>query len=57
MKDSVIPGDFLKLEAFLTSFRRGIAKGTCKAFKNDNEIPILEMEIVEILPSQMVKMR
>lgn len=56
LKESAIPGDRLKFEANLLSFRRGIAKGVCKAYKNNGEFPILEIEIVEALPSHMVKM-
>lgn len=57
LRDSVVPGDRLKLEASLLFFRRGVAKGICKAYKNEGKVPICEIEIVETLPSQMVKMR
>lgn len=56
LKDKLVPGDKLTMIATLNSFRRGIAKGTCKAFKNDQEKPILEFDIVECLPSQMIRM-
>ena len=52
---SACPGDRLKFEAFLVSFRRGVAKGICKAFLNNGNKAILELEIVEIIPSLMVK--
>lgn len=57
LKDKLEPGDKLRMEASLLSFRRGIAKGVCKAFKNEREDPIMEFEIVEALPSQMIQMR
>lgn len=55
LKERCIPGDELRLEAQLESFRRGIAKGNCSAYKNDGENPIMEIKIVEVLPSQLVK--
>lgn len=56
MTESVIPGDNLEMKAELISFRRGIAKGNCKAYKNGQSTPIMELNIVEALPSLMVKM-
>lgn len=56
MKESAKPEDSIKLVASLNSFRRGIAKGICKAYKNEKESPIIELEIVEVLPSKMVQM-
>ena len=57
LKEESQPGDVLRLETSLTSFKRGIAKGTCKAFKNGGENPILEFDIVDVLPSQMIRIR
>lgn len=57
LKEGSKPGDVLTLEATLSSFKRGIAKGTCKAFKNGGENPILEFDIVDVLPSQMIRIR
>ena len=56
LKESAIPGDHIRIEASLSSFRRGIAKGTCKAYKNDGTEPIMAIDIVEVLPSKMVRM-
>lgn len=55
MKEGAVPGDVIRLEASLDSFKRGIAKGSCKAFKNEQKQPIMEIEIVEVLPSLMVR--
>lgn len=57
LKEGARPGDVLRIEADLKSFKRGIAKGVCKAYKNKGCEPILEFEIAHALPSQMVKMR
>lgn len=57
LKEGSKPGDVLRLEANLQSFKRGIAKGICKAFKNEGENPILEFEIVDVLPSQMLRIK
>ncbi len=57
LKEGSQPGDVLRLEATLLSFKRGIAKGFCKAFKNGGETPILEFDIVDVLPSQMIRIR
>lgn len=57
LKEGARPGDILRLEATLLSFKRGIAKGVCKAFKNGAENPILEFEIVDVLPSQMIRIK
>lgn len=57
LKEGSKPGDALRIEATLHSFKRGIAKGTCKAFKNEGENPILEFEIVDVLPSQMIRIK
>jgi len=57
LKESLNPGDTIRLEAVLDSFRRGVAKGECKAFKNKGLEPIMEISIVEVLPSHMVVMR
>lgn len=54
LKKSAFPGDKLHFKADLLSFRRGIAKGNCRVYLNDNE-EIGSLEIVEALPSQMVK--
>lgn len=56
LKDKLEPGDTLRIEASLKSFRRGVAQGGVKAYKNDGEFPIIDFELVEVLPSQMVKM-
>ncbi len=56
MAESAEPGDILCLEAYLTSFKRGIARGGCRALKKESDKPIMEIEIVEALPSQMVRM-
>ena len=56
LKDKVVPGDKLRLEAHVKSYRRGIAKGVCQAFKNDNEDPILQFDIVHVVPSQMIRL-
>ena len=55
LKESAKPGDMLRIEANLASFKRGIAKGICKVYKNDGKDSILETEIVEVLPSKMVR--
>ena len=55
LKEGSKPGDVLRIEAILRSFKRGVAKGICKAFKNGAENPILEFEIVDVLPSQMIR--
>jgi 3-hydroxyacyl-[acyl-carrier-protein] dehydratase len=34
LKDKLVPGDSVRIEATLKSFKRGIAKGICRAFKN-----------------------
>ena len=57
MKTSAFPGDKLRLMATLASFRRGMAKGSVKAFKNEDEQPICEFEMVEVLPSQIVRVK
>lgn len=57
MTQSAGPGDRIRIEAKLNSFRRGIAKGVCTAYKNDDSKPIMEIEIVDALRSQMVKMQ
>ena len=57
LKEGAQPGDVLRIEADLKSFKRGIAKGFCKAYKNDESDPIMEFEIAHALPSQMIKMR
>lgn len=57
LKEGARPGDVIRIEAALHSFKRGIAKGTCRAFKNGGEQPILEFNIVDVLPSQMVRTR
>lgn len=56
LKEASFPGDHLRIEAVLKSFRRGIAKGSCRVFKNGSEDPILEIDIVDVIPSQMVRM-
>lgn len=50
LKESAVPGDRLRLKADLFSFRRGIAKGIRKAYKNNGDVPIQGIEIVEALP-------
>ena len=57
MKEVARPGDKLRLVANLNSFRRGIAQGKCLAYKNDGDEPIMEFEIVEVLPSQMIRIK
>lgn len=57
LKEGSKPGDVLRIEATLQSFKRGIAKGICKAFKNGGENPILEFDIVDVLPSQMIRIK
>ena len=57
MTKSAGPGDRIRIEAKLNSFKRGIAKGICTAYLNDEEKPIMEIEIVDALKSQMVKMQ
>lgn len=57
LKEGSGPGDVLRLEAELKSFKRGIAKGTCRAYKNNGKEPILEFDIVDVLPSQMIRIR
>lgn len=54
MRETAGPGDSIKIVAKLSSFRRGVAKGTCKAYKNDVDVPICEIDLVEVLPSKMV---
>ena len=54
MRERVVPGDEIRIEAVLSSFRRGVAKGVCYAFKNGGNEPIMEIEIMEVLPSRMV---
>ncbi|WP_022761377.1 3-hydroxyacyl-ACP dehydratase FabZ family protein [Butyrivibrio sp. AD3002] len=57
MTKSAGPGDVIRIEAKLGSFKRGIAKGVCTAYINEDEKPIMEIEIVDALKSQMVKMQ
>ena len=57
LKEGSKPGDILRIEADLKSFKRGIAKGSCRAFKNNGEAPIIEFDIVDVLPSQMIRIR
>lgn len=57
MKNSAFPGDTLKLVSSVDSFRRGIAKGNVKAYKNTNKVPICEFNIIEVLPSKLPKVR
>ena len=57
LKEGSKPSDIIRIEALLHSFKRGIAKGTCRAFKNGGEQPILEFDIVDVLPSQMIRIR
>ena len=57
LKECSGPGDVLRLEAELKSFKRGIAKGTCRAYKSNGKEPILEFDIVDVLPSQMIRIR
>lgn len=56
-KEYAAPGDVITIVTTLSSFKRGIAKGLCKAYKNGGENPIIEFEIVEVLPSQMIRIR
>lgn len=55
IQDKLVPGDMLRMESYLKLFGGGIAKGVCKAYKNDNETPLLEFSIIDALPSQMNK--
>lgn len=55
-KGMLTPGDKLTIKATLTSFKKVFAKGLCSAFKNDESNPILEFEIVDILPSKLSKL-
>ena len=55
-KESVVPGDRVRITASLISFKRGIAKGVCKAFKNDAVDSFIEFEIVDVLPSMLVRL-
>lgn len=55
LKKSAFPGDKLHFQATLLSFRRGVAKGCCKVYLNDENESICSLEIVEVLPSQMVR--
>ncbi len=57
LKEGAGPGDVLRLEAVLKTFKRGIAKGTCRAYKMGGGNPILELDIVEVFPSQMIRIR
>ncbi len=57
LKESCVPGDTVKIQAILNSYRRGIAKGHIYAYKNENETPIMELDIVDVVPSQMVVIR
>ena len=54
-KGMLLPDDKVKLEAELKSFKRVFAKGICRAYKNEEEEPILEFDIVDILPSKLSK--
>lgn len=54
-KEKLVPGDYLTIKSELLSLKRGIAKGVCRAYKNNGSIPILEFEMVEAIPSQMIK--
>lgn len=56
-KEEAAPGDVITIVATLSSFKRGIAKGSCKAYKNEGINPIMELEIVDVLPSQMIRIR
>lgn len=53
LRDKVVPGDKLRLDAPVLSYRHGIAKGICSAYKNDGEQPILQFNITHVVPSQM----
>ena len=57
LKEGAGPGDTIRIVAVLDSFRRGIAKGTCRAYKNEDAVPILEIGITDVIPSQMVRMK
>ena len=56
-KEEAVPDDVITIEATLNSFKRGLAKGKCCAYKNDAETPIMEFDIVDVLPSQMVRLK
>ena len=53
-KQKVVPGDVLDLYSELTSFKRGIAKGWCKALLGSVEV--CSGEFVVVLPSELIQM-
>lgn len=55
-REKLEPGDKLTIVATLLSLKWGLAKGQIKAYKNDSEQPILEFQMVEAIPSQMIRM-
>lgn len=58
IKEGATVGDKIRIEAELKSFRRGVAKGSCIAYKEGEiEKVMLNIDIIEILPSQMVRVQ
>lgn len=58
MARALHPGDFVRIDAYLRSFRRGIARGNCKAFQLaddliEKETLVTEFEVSHALPSLM----
>lgn len=60
MKQPLGPGDSVRLDARLHSFRRGIAQGTCEAYKLPQEGPetlVTEFEVTHMVPGKTVAVR
>lgn len=58
MKRALHPGDSVRIDACLHSFKRGIARGICKAFQlggdaAEKETLVTEFEVSHALPSLM----
>ncbi len=56
-RESIVPGDTIEMRAKMESFRRGIACGTCEAYKktDSEDIMITGFNITEVFPEMMVK--
>ena len=62
MKQALYPGDSIRLDAYLCSFKRGIAQGTCEAYKLPSdqegvETLVTKFEVTHALPQNMLSVR
>lgn len=62
MRQALLPGDVVRIDAYLHSFRRGIAQGKCAAFKISAdgagaETLVTEFEVSHALPSAITAPR